>query len=95
MAGPERDAGRIRHLGHGGHRIDQRLRHRAYHRGGKAEGARRSDAIVKENRPEMENRPTGRWAALRGCFPYLKKHMGDEFFKLTWDELFHVRNLFD
>lgn len=43
-----------------------------------------------------KDRHTGEvWAALRGCFPYLKKHMGDEFFKLTWDELFHVRNLFD
>jgi hypothetical protein len=41
-----------------------------------------------------KDRHTGEvWAVLRGCFPYLKKHMGDEFFKLTWDELFRVRNL--
>lgn len=43
-----------------------------------------------------KDRHTGEvWAALRGCFPYLKKHMGDDFFQYTWDELFHVRNLFD
>lgn len=41
-----------------------------------------------------KDRHTGEvWAVLRGCFPYLKKHMGNDFFKLTWDELFRVRNL--